>query len=58
MGCQCQAMVESKIQPGCNIFLRYIDDITVIGTSAGKVNRDRELSAIDLSDANLRTEEK
>lgn len=38
--------------------LLYIVDLTIIGTSAGKVNRDRSRAATALASANLQTDPK
>lgn len=52
------SLADSKLKPGRNVVLPYIDDITIIGTSAAKVNRDRRLAAAALADTKLRTDKK
>lgn len=50
--------MDSKIQHGRNLVLPYIDDITFIGTSAAKVNREPERSSGALADVNLHTDKR
>lgn len=47
------SLIDSKIQPGRNLMIPYIDDITFVGTSAARVNRDRLKAAKALAAANL-----
>lgn len=44
-----------NIQSDRNVIILYIDDITIFGTSAGKVNRDRKHGAGVLAKENLQT---
>lgn len=52
------ASMDSKVQPGRNVILPYIADITVIVMSVGNVNRDCELAASALGDVYLQNDEK
>lgn len=50
--------MDSKIQPGRNVILPYIDDINVVGTTTVKVNRDQRRAAAALASVNLQTDTK
>lgn len=52
------SVLDSKIRPGRNIVIPYIDDINVVGTSAVKVNRDQLKAAAALDAVNLHTDTK
>lgn len=52
------ALVDPKMRRGRNVFLPYIDDISMIGTSLHKVSRYWERAASEGANDNLRTDKR
>lgn len=52
------SLLDAKIKPGRNRMLPYIDDITVLGTSALKVNRDQKRATEALAAVRLQVDER